>query len=104
MKKIKSLLTTTLIATIFTGAIVESAEAQIVRGGGSQTTGSRFNDLQVEYDFRVYSIDLLGRPRVDEDGNLTNNGGIFTDAIENFTGMIRDVGDFIEMPPMGIFP
>ena len=66
------------------------------RGRGRRGSGSRSANFNVNYDFEIFTEDLSGNPRTDVEGNLTNDIGIFPDAIENFRVSINESQDFFQ--------
>lgn len=84
-----------------TNATLTTSQAQVtlidnditsITASSTQSDGSKSNNIDASYDFDLYDITAAGDYRRDEDGNLTNTVGIFSGAIENFTGLIREVG------------
>ncbi|WP_169264632.1 MULTISPECIES: hypothetical protein [Brasilonema] len=102
MKTMKLLMATAFATTTIVGTCIESVEAASSRGTGNEPSGSKINIAEVRYKFQIYTIDLAGNPRRDQDDNLTNNLGLFPGAIENFTGRIADANE--DVKPGGYFP
>ena len=104
------MMATALVTATLVGSFMESAQAGTgtVVGEGNEATGSRRNFVDFYYKFQVFTIDPNGVERKDEDEILNNDMGIFTGAIENFTGEIIDIKEQDErekniMPAVGIF-
>jgi hypothetical protein len=95
MKTMKLMMATALATATLVGTFIESAEA-VSRGKGNEPSGSRTNQLDVNYEFELFTITPTGKPRTDEDDNSKNNIGIFTGAIEEFKGRISDIGGKFE--------
>ncbi|MEO1671014.1 MAG: Ig-like domain-containing protein, partial [Cyanobacteria bacterium J06631_2] len=63
------------------------------RGSGSRGSGSRSAEFNVNYEFELFTQDDSGNLREDIEGDLTNNIGIFPNAIENFQITINETSD-----------
>ena len=68
-------------------------------------SGSRSASFDIVYEFEILPEDKLGNPRIDLEGNLTNEIGIFPGAIEDFQGVFVDTSSvflldegFVENP------
>ena len=67
------------------------------RGSGGRGGGSRSDSFNVNYGFEIFTEDLSGNTRVDVEGNLTNNIGIFPGAIENFELRLVESEGFFQL-------
>lgn len=92
--KISKLVMTTILATVAAiGISAELSEAASLTDIGNIASGGRFNEVELDYQFKIFTLTPTGQPRVDKDGDRNNNTGIFTAAIEEFQGGIDDVDD-----------
>ncbi|WP_339384464.1 DVUA0089 family protein [Oscillatoria sp. FACHB-1407] len=79
-------------------------DSSVITASATQSDGSKTNNIDAGYDFFLYDITPDGNYRRDEDGNATNDVGIYSGAIENFTGYLREVGidPFLRFNRLGI--
>ncbi|MDX2216711.1 MAG: pre-peptidase C-terminal domain-containing protein [Oculatellaceae cyanobacterium bins.114] len=84
--------------------IILDNDSSVITASATQSDGSKTNNIDAGYDFFLYDITPNGNYRRDEDGNATNNVGIYSGAIENFTGYLREVGidPFLRFNRLGI--
>lgn len=81
MKLIKWMTVTALATATVFGSFVESAEAA-GRRSGNQVSGSRSDDISIEYKFSIFSTDEDGN--LFQDGDSKDNSGSFVNAITDF--------------------
>ncbi|MBD2459639.1 DVUA0089 family protein [Oscillatoria sp. FACHB-1407] len=83
-----------------TNATLANTQAQItildndittITANGIQGDGGKF-DAAIGYRFNLYDITATGNYRADEDGNLNNNVGIFSNAVEDFRATLQFYG------------
>jgi hypothetical protein len=103
MKTMKLMMATALATATLVGTSRESAEA-VSRSSGNEATGSRTNNVDVNYRFKLYGITPTGNPRKDEDDIPNNNIGIFNGAIEDFTATITDTLEVEGLSEFGVYP
>ena len=86
----KLMMATALVTATLVGSFMESAQAGTgtVVGEGNEATGSRRNEVDVNYNFKLFTRNPNGQLIEDEDAR--NNVGKFTGAIKEFKGKIGD--------------